>query len=167
MLLREENGQTQTDDTDTVHTQDSGRPRQKDALLQACSLLAFFMHAKSVPTAAVQHRRRRCVGRVGKGSCFIGKARRVLGFGGRGGSVCRWCRWCVLWSLLGCPFPWLAALHGGRYSRAIRSHPMHHRQPSSPQDRTFSGRNSSLCRALPARFVSSLASRWPGLPGCC
>ena len=35
------------------------------------------------------------------------------------------------------------------------------------QDRTFSGRNSSLCRALPARFVSSLASRWPGLPGCC
>jgi hypothetical protein len=53
MLPREENGQTQTDDTDTVHTQDSGRPRQKDALLQACSLLAFFMHAKSVPTAAL------------------------------------------------------------------------------------------------------------------
>lgn len=66
-------------------------------------------------------------------------------------------------SLLGCAFPWLAALHGGRYARAMRSHRMHHRQPSSPQDRTFSGRNSSLCRALPARFVSSLAFRWPGL----
>ena len=70
-----------------------------------------------------------------------------------------------------CPWSLAAGWHDFSMARAITT--LHqHRQPSSPQDRTFSARSSSLCRALPclpARFVSSLASlspAWPGLPAC-
>jgi hypothetical protein len=44
------------------------RPRQKDALLQACSLLAFFMHAnRYLPPPCSP---RRSVGRIGKKVLF-------------------------------------------------------------------------------------------------
>ena len=104
---------------------------------------------------------RRCNGRVGMGSCFIGKAREVWIWVWVWVLVvmCRWCRRGVSRAAAGTTFPWLAALHSGRYAGAISSHPMHHRQPSSPlRPKTAHSRLETAS----ARFVSSLTSRWLG-----
>lgn len=137
------------------------RPRQKDALQQACTLLAFFMHAKSVPPAAVLHSPGDVS--VGSGGGVVSLVRRaefwfwVLGFGGRG---CRWCRWwCVLgrWLLAGTTFPWLAlSLH----CISIGSH--HH--PKTAHSRLGAAVSVAPCPAcLQGLSRRSHLCRWPGL----
>jgi hypothetical protein len=103
---------------------------------------------------------RRSVGRVGMGCCFIGKARQSLA----SVEVVVVCRWCVA---AGLPFPWNAALHGGRYARAISSQPIpsHAASASSPH---ILGSGQQILSSWPALQGLSLsrylALCWPGLP---
>ena len=139
------------------------RPRQKDALQQACTLLAFFMHAKSVPPAAVLHSPGDVS--VGSGGGVVSLVRRaefwfwVLGFGGRG---CRWCRWwCVLgrWLLAGTTFPWLAlSLH----CISIGSH--HH--PKTAHSRLGAAVSVVPCPACKVCLVARISLAGLAWPAC-
>lgn len=89
-----------------------------------CSLSSCFMHANRYLPPRCVHPPEICRSGREEGVVSLVRRTKLLAFV----RVVVVCRWCVA---AGLPLPWLAALHGGRYPRAINSHPMHH-QPSSP-----------------------------------
>jgi hypothetical protein len=98
MLVRAETYEQRAEEAPTTRNAHTHcmqcRPRQKDALLQAYSLLAFFMlHAcKSVPTAALCSSPGDLSVGSGRRGCFIGKAHQTFGFYSSGSSVSVVCR---------------------------------------------------------------------------
>ena len=147
------------------------RPRQKDALLQACSLLAFFMHANRdlPPTAAVLIVPRRSVGRAGMRCCFIGKARQSLASVDlRGSRVSVVCRCWAAFSMERCAARRPLCSRYQFAAQPIPSHPIPSHAASASSPHIILGSAQQILSSWPAlqglSLSRHLARCWPGLP---